>query len=172
MAQVAVEKIDGKKATGTSVINDLVALSDRIRQHAFERFEQHGRRDGFELEDWLSAEQDLLRKPESEMVEKDGTYKVRLNAPGFEAGEMKVIAQPDALIVKAASNHKHEKNEGNVCFCEFDQKTLFRRFDVPEPIAVDKVTASLENGVLQLLATKAKAEKANAEATKTIPATA
>jgi len=163
MAQVAVEKIGEKKAADTPVINDLLALSDSIQQRAFERFVERGRQEGFALEDWLGAEQDLLRIPESEMVEKDGTFKVRLAAPGFEAGEMNVIAEPDALVVKAASHHKHRMKEENVHFCEFDQKTLFRRFALPEPIAVDKVTASLENGVLQLLAPKAKAEAAGTE---------
>jgi HSP20 family molecular chaperone IbpA len=31
---------------------------------------------------------------------------------------------------------------------------MFRRFDLPEPINVDKVTANLDKGVLQLIALK------------------
>jgi HSP20 family protein len=81
-----------------------------------------------------------------------------MNAPGFEPGEVKVTALPDALIVSASSSQTHEKNEGNVRFCEFGQKTLFRRFDLPEPINLDKVTAGLNKGVLHLTAPKAKQE--------------
>jgi HSP20 family molecular chaperone IbpA len=43
-----------------------------------------------------------------------------------------------------------------VYFCEFGQKTLFRRFDLPEGINTDKVTANLDKGILQLTATKAR----------------
>jgi len=47
-----------------------------------------------------------------------------------------------------------------VQYCEFGQKTLFRRFDLPAPINVDKVTADLNKGVLHLTAAKAKQEAA------------
>ena len=70
------------------------------------------------------------------------------------------MALPDSLIVKASSEHTHDKNEGNVRFCEFGQKTLFRRFDLPEPISLDKVTAYLNKGVLHLTAAKLKEEAA------------
>src|SRR6185312_7590187 len=163
MAQVAVEKIDGKKAAPAPVLDDLKALSDRVRQRAFELFQRRGGVDGFALDDWFTAEQDVLQIPQAELIEKNGAFKVRLSAPGFEAGDLNVIAQPDALIVKAAAHHEHETNEENVHFCEFDQKTFYRRFNLPEAIAVDKVTASLENGVLRLLAPKVKPEETKAE---------
>ena len=70
------------------------------------------------------------------------------------------VTVPDALIVSTSSSHTHEKNEGNVRFCEFGQKTLFRRFDLPQPINLDKVTADLNKGVLDLTAPKAKQEAA------------
>lgn len=81
-----------------------------------------------------------------------------MNAPGFEPGEVKVTALPDALIISAESSHTHENKEGNVRFCEFGRKTLFRRFDLPEPVNLDKVTADLNKGVLHLVAAKAKQE--------------
>ena len=65
-----------------------------------------------------------------------------------------MTALPDALIVKGSSVHKHEQTDGDVRFCEFDQRTLFRRFDLPERINVDQVTASLDKGMLQLTARK------------------
>jgi HSP20 family protein len=79
-----------------------------------------------------------------------------MNAPGFDPSEIKVTALPDALIVSASSTHTHEKNKGSVRFCEFGQKTLFRRFDLPETINLDNVSADLNKGVLHLTATKAK----------------
>ena len=47
-----------------------------------------------------------------------------------------------------------------VRFCEFGRKTIFRRFDLPEAINLDKVTADLNKGVLHLTAAKAKQEAA------------
>jgi hypothetical protein len=37
-------------------------LLDQIRFRAYELFEQHGRREGHDLEDWLQAEVEVLQK--------------------------------------------------------------------------------------------------------------
>jgi len=91
-------------------------------------------------------------------VEKAGKFEIQVNAPGFGPADVQITALPEALIVKASSMHKHDKSEANVRFCEFGEKTLFRRFDLPEPIDVDKVTADLDKGVLRLTAFKASKE--------------
>jgi HSP20 family protein len=148
MSNVAVEKVDGKKVGTASIFQELNALSERIRQRAFEIFEGHQGGDGFATEDWLNAERDLLCSCEADLVEQGGKYQVRMNAPGFEPGDIKITALPDALIVTGESTHTHNKNDGDVQFCEFGQKTLFRRFDLPKSIDPDKVTADLNKGVL------------------------
>lgn len=157
MSQVAVEKISEKKSLTGSIFEEMKSLSDRIRDRAFELFERRGGANGFALDDWLKAEQDFLQIPKSELIENDGQFKATLAAPGLEPKEIKVTALPDAVIVSASSTHKHEKSEGNVCFCEFNEQNLFRRFDLPAPINVDAVTANLEKGVLTVMAPKAAA---------------
>ena len=156
MSQVAIEKVDEKQIGTASIFEEVKALTERIRERAFQIFEGRRSGDGSAAEDWLNAERDLICSSEAELVEQDGKFEVRMNAPGFEPGDVKVTALPDALIVKAASTHTHTGKEANVRFCEFGQKTLFRRFDLPEPINPDKVTADLNKGVLHLMAVKAK----------------
>ena len=156
MSQVAIEKVPGNRPAESSTLDEVKTLSDRIRQRAFELFERRGGISGSAMDDWLSAERDLFRIPESELVERDGKFEARISAPGFDPADVHVTALPDALIVKGSSTHRHDTTEGAVRFCEFDQKTLFRRFDLPEPINVDRVTANLEKGVLELTALKSK----------------
>src|SRR6185437_10581718 len=144
MPQVAVEKIDGKDTADKSVATEMTTLADRIRQRAFEIFEHRGASGGSAMNDWLSAERDLFRVPESELMERDGKFVARISAPGIEPSDVTVTAMPDALIVKGSTSHTHEHNDGDVRFCEFDQRTIFRRFDLPEPINVDQVTANLD----------------------------
>ena len=156
MSQVAIEKVDGKNIPAVSIFDEIKTLSERIRRRAYEIFELRGKADGSAVEDWLNAERDLLQIPESELVEQDDKFEVKVNAPGFNLGDVHVTAMPDALIVRASSTHKHDESEGNVRFCEFGQRTLFRRFDLPKPINLDKVTANLDKGVLQLTAMKVK----------------
>ena len=61
---------------------------------------------------------------------------------------------PDALVIEADAKHTHEAKDGNVCFCEFSEKQLFRRIDLPESVDVNKVTASLDKGILRVTAPK------------------
>jgi HSP20 family protein len=130
-------------------------MGDRIRDRAFELFQRRGRGDGFALEDWLKAEKDLIWTPESDLVEKEWKFEVKMAVPGFDAKDIHIAATSGALFVNAdTTSHKHEKEDGNVHFCEFGKRELFRRFDLPEPIDVDKVTAKLDKGVLHLVAAK------------------
>jgi HSP20 family molecular chaperone IbpA len=71
---------------------------------------------------------------------------------------------PDALVVQAGGTHTHEGKSGNVRFCEFSEKELFRRLDLPAPIDVDKVSASLDKGILQVTAPKATPKQLTATA--------
>lgn len=167
MSQVAIEKVDGKKTTDTSILDEIKALSEGIRQRAYQIFERHGRAVGSAVDDWLEAERDLFQIPESELVEQGDEFEIKVNAPGFNPADVRVTVLPDALFVRAWFTHKHDESEGNVRFCEFCQKALFRRFDLPEPINLDKVTANLDQGVLHLTAIKANqadVQKAQASA--------
>jgi HSP20 family molecular chaperone IbpA len=102
MSHVAIEKVDEKKVGTASIFQEIGALSERIRQRAFEIFEGHGGGEGSATEDWLNAERDLLCSCESELVEQDGKFEVRMNAPGFEPGEVKVTALSVRSRIRAA----------------------------------------------------------------------
>ena len=60
------------------------------------------------------------------------------------------------LFTPTQSNlrHKPEKDDEEVCFCDFGQRQLFRWLDLPAPINPDKVTASVDQGILQVIADK------------------
>ncbi len=153
MAHVAVEKIN-ESAQSPSLTNKLEALAERVRRRAYEIFERRGT-DGQATDDWLQAEHDLIFAAESEVVEKDGKIEIRVAAPGFKAAETHVTVLPHAVIVAAESSHKHEETNANVHLCEFGAKNLYRRLDLPNRINVDRVTASLDDGMLRITAQRA-----------------
>jgi HSP20 family protein len=155
MSQIAIEKINGD-GTQSSVFTKMKDLGERIRQRAYDIFKHRSPNDGSDLDDWFKAENEVIWAPESELVEKDGKFEMQVAVPGFDEKDVKVTALPDAVFVCADSTHQHDKSDGNVCFCDFAERTLFRRFDLPDPIDVDKVTASLDKGLLKLTAAKAK----------------
>jgi HSP20 family molecular chaperone IbpA len=151
MSQVIVSKVKQHESDSPSFVEQVKTLGERVRERAYELFQHRQKTEGSALDDWLNAERELIWAPEADLVEKNNHFELQLAMPGFEAKEVSVIAFSDGIAVRAESVHKHEKGDGDVHFCEFGERTLFRRFDLPEPIQVDKVTAHLEKGVLHIL---------------------
>ncbi len=159
MANVAIERCRESEVLPETLRQEMNAIADEIRQRAFGMFERRGGTMGMDLDDWLQAEREVVWSPASELVENKYGLHARLALPGFDAKDLEVTATPDALIVQAQSTHTHEGTEGDVCFCEFSQKKLFRRLDLPSEIDVEKVTASLDKGILAIDAPKAVQSK-------------
>jgi len=163
MANVAVDKYQDGQLPET-LWERINAITDEVRQRAFSLFERRGGTAGGDVNDWLEAEREVVWSPPSELIENDRDYHARIALPGFEAKDLDLTATPHALIIQAESNHKHDGQEGDVCFCEFSEKRLFRRLDLPSEIDVDRVTASLDKGVLQITAQKAANQEMKAAA--------
>ncbi len=167
MSQVAIEKIHGEGPESRSLFEEIGNIAERIRQRAFELFQRRGAGNGADVDDWLSAERELIWSPASDLIDKAGAFELQVAVPGFDAKDVNVTALPDAIVIRAETTHRHDKTEGDVRFCEFGERSLFRRFDLPAPINVDKVTANVDKGVLKLTAAKA-----NVASEKKIPAAA
>jgi HSP20 family protein len=166
MSHVTIEKVTDSSPKTLPIFGEIAKQFEAIERRAFDRFEKRGGELGHELEDWMKAERDVVLSPLSELVDEGKAFKARIALPGFDAKDIQVSAMQDAIVVKANTAHNHEQKDGNVCFCEFSQKNLFRRLALPASIDVDKVSASLENGILQVTAPKC-AEKTVPVETKT-----
>jgi HSP20 family protein len=153
MPNLTVQKVQ-KKENAPTLFEAMETLFDDVRKRAFELFQQRGGLNGFDLDDWFRAEQDLAWKPESELVEKEKEFQMKVAVPGLEAKDIQISALPDAIVIQAEATHKEEKKEGKVHYSEFRNKNLFRRFEMPGGIDVEQVKASLDKGMLDITAPK------------------
>jgi len=145
-----------------SLFESLNELEEAIRQRAFGLFSERGTAHGGEMEDWLRAERELVWMPQSETMEDDKQFRLRLIVPGLEAQDLQITAMPDAIIVQAegASKEANEaKQASTVPFRELRGRKLFRRFDFDEPIDPSRTEASLAKGILEIVASKAAPAK-------------
>ena len=159
MSQVAIYKCKNLEATSQPLLEQMEATIDSIRRQAFTIFQNRNGGNGSDLDDWLQAERDVVWSPASELVDDKKEFRARIALPGFDAKDIQVSAMPDALVIQADATHTHEGKSGNVRFCEFSENKLFRRLDLPAPVDVDKVTASMDKGILQVTAPKATANQ-------------
>jgi HSP20 family protein len=133
---------------------------EKIRQRAFSLFEQRGDLPGLDWEDWLLAEHEVLGSASAELLESDKELRLRIAVPGVESKDVTVTATPESLIVQAHASHRHSAADGEIRFCEFSEDALCRQFGLPALIDVNTVSASLEKGVLNVVATKAGQSRA------------
>jgi len=150
MSQVAIHRPEKQPAVPekpffTEVANALEAIKNR----AFGLFEGRGRTHGLDLDDWFNAERDLFWVPKAEMTETDTEFRMEIDVQGFENTNINVSALPGEIVVKA----DYEKSDKN----EFESKSLYRRFEMGA-FDPDKVTASVNKGVLTIVASKMAAK--------------
>jgi HSP20 family protein len=157
--QIRVEAYRDESALPPTLCEEMKALADTIQERAFSLFQSRGGGNGGDVDDWLRAERDVIWSPAVELTENDRDFRARIALPGFDEKDLKVTAAPETLIVEAEITHTHEGRNGGVLLCEFSDKRLFRRLELPTPINVDKVTATLDRGILLVNAPKAAQPK-------------
>jgi len=158
MSKVSVQKVS-KPETAPSLFESIGAMFDDVRGRAFELFQRRGAIDGWDLDDWFRAERGLVWMPNSELVETDKGFEMKVEVPGLKAKDIRISALPDAIVVQAETRQKEEKTEGKVHYSELNEKKLFRRFEFPVAVDVDQVSATLDRGMLRIVAAKAPAAK-------------
>jgi HSP20 family molecular chaperone IbpA len=147
MSTVIIEKPE--TASEINVLADEAnTINGRIRDRAFELFQQSGEVRGNDTEHWIHAEEELLQIPDSKMVERDGSVSLHVTILGYHEEQLKVIATPDALIVSAEPKRRHSKNH----LAAVSAKRIFQRFYLRDSIDTGSVRATFENGLLKITA--------------------
>lgn len=65
-------------------------IEGRIRQRAFEISQSRGHQ-GREVDNWLSAESEIISMPPAELVERDTTYVVQMALAGVHPDDLEVV---------------------------------------------------------------------------------
>jgi HSP20 family protein len=157
MSNIAVQKVKDMEAKPLPIFEAIKKRLDDVRRRAYDLFEQRGHALGHELDDWFTAEHEILGWPAAELVEKDSKYEMQMALPGFDPNEVQVTATPAEIIVHAESKHEKKNKDANVVWSEFVSNDVYRRFELPAAIDVDKTAATLENGMLRIVASKTEA---------------
>jgi len=159
MAEINIQKVSDVEDRSLPVFEELDRLAERIRLQAYNLFARRGEDDGHALDDWLAAEREVCW-PSAELVERDNEFILKVALAGFESKDIDVTATPREIIVKARHEHKAESTEaeGERRWSEFRSNDVFRRVALPADVDVAKVSASLKNGMLEIVAPQAKSD--------------
>jgi HSP20 family protein len=154
MANVAVEKVENKSAKPLPLFQEIEKQFEQVRRRAFELFEKGGRELGHPLQDWLTAEHEMMGWPAAELSEADSNYELSMMLPGYEPKDVQVTATPSEIIIHAKVETRKKTEETKCLWTEFQSNDVYRRFELPEAIDVEKTTANLDKGMLHIIAAK------------------
>jgi HSP20 family molecular chaperone IbpA len=147
------------KPLSTEFWGDIDDLMNQVRQRAFQLFDWRGRGDGRDLEDWLTAESELLKPVPLEITEKDNVLHVRADLPGLKAEELEINLEPGRLTIKGEHREESEKKDEKTYHSERRAQRIFRQVALPVNVIPDKATAALKDGVLELSVPKVEQAK-------------
>jgi len=156
MSQLKVQKVRATNDRTLPIFAEVDQLAERIRMQAYNLFAHRGAGDGHALDDWLAAEREVCW-PAAELAEREGEFLLSVALAGFGAADITVTATPREIIVKAGRKQERAsagKGEPKLRWTEFRSDNVFRRVELPTPVEVEKISASLENGLLKIRAPK------------------
>lgn len=100
--------------------------------------------------------------PAVNIVETESSYKLEVAAPGMTKKDFKVELDNDLLLISAERSEKNEDGgeNGNYTRREFSYQSFTRSFSLPERMVQgDKITASYDDGVLNITIPKTEEAK-------------
>ena len=167
MSRIEVKKVSEKDDRSLPIFAEFDRLADQIRLQAYQLFRRRGADDGHALDDWLAAEREVCW-PAAELAETGDAFSLKVALAGFDAKDIEVTATPREVIVKAAQEQRKSSDgkAGELKWSEFSSSDVFRRFELPADVDVDKLAASFSNGLLEVKAPKAQARPAAEPARK------
>jgi len=154
MANVAVQRVEDKSAKLLLPLREIEKQFEEVRRRAFDLFERRGCELGHALEDWLKAEREVMGWPAAELSEANGKYDLAITLPGYEPKDVQITATPTEIIIHADVERKQKAEQEKCVWTEFQSNDVYRRFELPEMIDVEKTTARLDRGMLHITAPK------------------
>jgi HSP20 family protein len=92
------------------------------------------------------------------MAQDEKEFRIRVMAAGYEVNELDINAMPDCIVIHGDRQRK-QPEPGELIMTELGGKKMFRRLELPSPLDPEKVTATLVNGMLTIVAPKAAPAK-------------
>jgi HSP20 family molecular chaperone IbpA len=148
------------------------SLSERVKQiqeaiarRAFELYLDEGSQNGRDVEHWIQAEAELLQPMPLTITESGDALTVRAEVPGFTAAELQIGIEPGRLTIAGRKETKHaDQTKAKTIHSERRSNEILRVVSLPASVDGSKATATLSNGVIELILPKTlKAKAATAE---------
>ena len=97
---------------------------------------------------------DSFRSMAMDIVEHDKEFEILANLPGVKKDNVKISVHDNQLLIEARCSESKEETKGTVYRCERFSGNYRRNLLLPENSDLTKISAKMEDGVLQLIIPK------------------
>jgi HSP20 family protein len=129
-------------------------LYDTVARRAFMAFEGRGRKHGYDFDDWIKSESELLHPVHIAIAESDDAVTVRAEVPGFCANDLAVRVDGHRLIISGKRKTSENQWTKETIYTERCSNEIFRTVELPPEADPVKIHATLNNGVLEFVMPK------------------
>jgi HSP20 family protein len=84
------------------------------------------------------------------VIESEKDYNVEIAIPGFKKEEIKIDVNDDVLTITGSYENSKNETTANFTKKEFSKKSFTRTFQIPEDVDGDKISAKVEDGILNI----------------------
>jgi HSP20 family protein len=92
----------------------------------------------------------IARTPLIDMRDKGDRYNLRLEIPGIDKDKIRLNATDDSIEISGEQSEEAEDTARNYIYNERSYKSFYRSIPIPEEIIPSKITAKMNNGILQV----------------------
>jgi len=110
--------------------------------------------DKFFSDDFNGGKQMTSFSPKVDIAESEIEFELHFQIPGMKKEDIKIDLEKDRLTVSGERKMAEEKNEKNFHSVESYYGTFSRSFFLPDNVNVDKIDASYEDGILNIVIPK------------------
>ncbi len=101
----------------------------------------------------------LMVVPRTDVSENGKAYSVSLELPGMEDKDVEISVADNIITISGEKKSEREEKKENYYLSERSFGSFRRSFPVPADVAADKITASVDKGVLTVTLPKASESK-------------
>lgn len=100
-----------------------------------------------------------IRTPLVDLEDQGKNFLLTAEMPGFKKEDIKIDVKEDSISVSAEVGWSYDKEEQEYICKERECKSFYRSIQLPDEVNVEKVTAELSEGVLEINLPKKKPKK-------------
>lgn len=149
-----------KLVAADDLLNRKNEIHKMIARRAYELFEDHGRVQGHEIDDWIEAEVDVVHGYRHDLKESAEAVVFRAELPcSFSADQLKISVEPRRLMVNGEKELEVICGGEKPAHMEKRTRRIFGAEELPVDVDPSRATAILKGEILEIVMPKVAADK-------------